>query len=99
MRGFGSSRRLIRALDRVGEASGVKIAWDMATSAPWASALFVGERHVLMGQTTPGPALDAFLAALPEMEISLPNACVADLVACGDAGTGITVHALVIENC
>lgn len=97
MRGFDSSRRLIRALDRAGTAAGVEIAWDMAASAPWVSALFVGERHVLMGRAAPGPARDRFLATLPNVEISLPGAYVVDLVIDQEADATIIVRALVIE--
>jgi hypothetical protein len=97
MRRTDPSRRLVRALERAGLAASVKIAWTLTASVPWASALFMGERHVLLGAAEATPALDAFLAALPEMDLPLPDGCVADLVV--EGRRAITLRALVIDAC
>lgn len=80
MPGPDPTRRLIRALERAGNAAGVDIAWAPVTAAPWAAGLFVGARHRLHGLAAPGSALDTFLAALPEADLKLPGAHVADLM-------------------
>lgn len=96
-----AGRRLIRALQRAANAAGVEICWELLDTTPWNSALFVGERLALAGRSTPVPALDAFLAALPEMEFRLPGACVADLVIerpCASETCAFRLQALVIES-
>ncbi len=44
----------------------------------WASATFNGARHNIVVAAPPSPALDAWLAALPEAEFSLRGHLVAD---------------------
>jgi hypothetical protein len=49
--------------------------WDR-----WASVTFTGARHLLTLEGAGSPALDAWLAGLPEAEFALRGNLVADLV-------------------
>lgn len=81
---------------------------EMLGRAEWASVTFVGARHrlrlVFDGAGAPGAAAD-FLAALPEIELTIPGQIVADLALVaeerGDRGDHamLELEALTIADC
>lgn len=102
MRRADPSRRLLRALERAGDAAGLSIAWELVAARPWVSALFVGARHRLRGTAAASAALDAFLGVLPEANLALPGGHVADLTVNAEVDGGnalIDLTVLVIEDC
>ena len=70
---------LERALDRHGAQRGIDLSIVSASWTRWASATFAGARHELLLTATPSPALDAWIAELPEAEFVLRGHLVADL--------------------
>jgi hypothetical protein len=90
--------RLIAALiARAGGAGEVL----QACSRPWASATFIGARH-LIRLKVPHAAVDALREGLEEHEFAIPGHLVADVVVASrhDAGGFVTleVEALTIED-
>jgi hypothetical protein len=71
---------LVRALYRASCAARCPLEIVTADSVRWASATFTGARHATSWTALPSPALDAWLAALPEKEFELRGHLVADLV-------------------
>lgn len=67
----------------------------------WASATFVGARHAMTWTALPSPALDTWLAELPEAEFDLRGHLLADIdvVAITRTATcvGIEIEALTVE--
>ncbi len=70
---------LERALLRHAALRGVDLSIVSASWTRWASATFAGARHDLLLSATPSPALDAWIADLPEAEFALRGHLVADL--------------------
>ncbi len=79
-RGPDAGARLERALVEAAREMGIGAEVAAADRVRWASATFVGARHRLTLSAASGPALDAWLAALPEHEFDLSGHLVADLV-------------------
>lgn len=71
--------RLERALLRHAAQRGIDLSIVLASWTRWASATFAGARHALLLTATPSPALDAWIAELPEAEFALRGHLVADL--------------------
>ena len=89
---------LIRALlDDAGAAAGLA----HATSRPWASVTFVGERHCI-ALILPAVAADRIACELAEREFAIPGHLVADIavVSRDDAGSTVRlgIEALTIEE-
>lgn len=70
---------LERALPRHAAQRGIDLSIVSAGWTRWASATFAGARHDLLLTATPSPALDAWIADLPEAEFALRGNLVADL--------------------
>jgi hypothetical protein len=68
-----------RALLRHADAGRVDLSIVSAGWTRWASATFVGARHDLLLSAAPSPALEAWVADLPEAEFALRGHLVADL--------------------
>ncbi|MDG2534307.1 hypothetical protein P6144_11655 [Sphingomonas sp. HITSZ_GF] len=79
-RGPDAETLLRRALEASAEAAGCPVTLAESDWARWASATFTGARHLLALTAPPSPALDAWIAALPEAELRLRGHLVADLV-------------------
>lgn len=78
-RGPDAGVLLERALVRMAAAAEVDLAILSAGWTRWASATFSGARHDLLLAAPPGPALDRWMAALPDAEFTLRGHLVADL--------------------
>lgn len=85
--------RLLGQLSRSAEPYRVGVTFGDLSETPWSSATFTGYR-LTVGVTVEGDAA-AWLAALPEAELSVPGHLVADLAVRTDAA-GITLELLVL---
>ncbi len=96
MSGGNGAMALVRAL----AASGPAFTLVEVESRDWSSATFTGERHRVHVGMTDDAATTAWLAALPELELTVRGRLVADLAvteATRDSGrTLATVEALTI---
>lgn len=92
-RGPDAETLLRRALEASAEAAGCSVTLAESDWTRWASATFTGARHLLSLAAPPSPALDAWIASLPEAELRLRGHLVADLVVehVGRAGDAVTV--------
>ena len=86
---------LARALVADAARRGLSVTVRDWRSHPWASATFVGNRHVAT-LVVEGDAA-AWLGALPDAEFSLRGHIVADLVAAHVGGGQIDVQALTLD--
>ena len=68
-----------RALCAAAERAGCPVTIASSSSTRWASATFVGERHMLTLSGVATSALDVWLDSLPEAEWELCGHLVADL--------------------
>ncbi|AOH83717.1 hypothetical protein AWL63_06790 [Sphingomonas panacis] len=100
-RGPDAGVRLERALVASAAQAGCTVTIADASWVRWASATFTGARHTLWLTGAVGPALDRWLADLPEAELPLRESLVADLAVANVAHTGeqarITLEALTVE--
>ena len=91
---------LMRAIDADARRAGCAVTLARATSTRWSSATFAGARHELAIEGVDSPALDAWLAALPEAELPVRAQLVADLVVKGvtrEAGVAtVAIEALTV---
>lgn len=73
-----------------------------SSATGWASATFTGQRHDVTLAGPPSPALDAWLARLPEAEIELRGHLVADIsvasVQCDADGMTMRIEALTVAE-
>lgn len=88
--------RLGRALVAGARAAGCDLAILDTSSRPWASATFVGERVDLTMRCQDGPA-EAWLATLPDADLSVRGCFVADLAVRGVAGQEVRLKALLLR--
>jgi hypothetical protein len=99
-RGPDAGTLLERAIVAHGARAGVAVAVVEAGWEGWASATFTGARHALTLEASPGDALDTWLGALPDGDLSSRRMLVADLtvtaVRYGDP-VRISVEALTVE--
>jgi len=70
---------LERALLAGARAAGCLMRLAESESTPWASVTFTGARHRLVLTGERSPALETWLAGLPEAEVALRGHLVADL--------------------
>lgn len=82
-RGPDIASLLAAAIDRQARRAGCAIEQVKSDWERWASATFAGARHRMTIATTPGFALDGWLAGLPESDFSLRGHLVADLAVAG----------------
>lgn len=70
---------------------------------PWASVTFTGARHCLALVALETPALRAWLAALPDLDLPLSGHLVADLAVEAEERHGTMLHVslavLTVEEC
>lgn len=78
-RGPDAETLLRRALEAQAEAAGCPVTLVESDWSRWASATFTGARHLLRLAAPPSPALDAWIARLPEADLRLRRHLVADL--------------------
>lgn len=78
-RGPDAETLLHRAIEAHAEAAGCPVVLVESDWRRWASATFNGARHLLSLTAPPSPALDAWIAALPDADIRLRGHLVADL--------------------
>lgn len=101
-RGPDAATRLERALLASASTAGVTAAIPSAEWTRWASATFTGARHEMRLTALPSAELDAWLAALPELEFELRDHLVADIAVMGARRTGesieIEIEALTVEE-
>jgi hypothetical protein len=97
-RGPDVGTRLARAI--VAGAPGVVVTGRGAV--PWASVTFAGARHTVMLEAPATPAVERWLADLPEAEFSLPGHLVADIAIVAMSATAerlsVTIEALTVET-
>lgn len=92
-RGHDPHARLLKSLERSARNYGVGVTFSDFSETPWSSATFVGYR-LTMAVTVDGDAT-AWLAALPEEDLSAPGRLVADLATRRDAD-GMRLELLVL---
>ncbi|HVJ03005.1 MAG TPA: hypothetical protein VM662_12540 [Sphingomonas sp.] len=101
-RGPDAATLLGRALVAASERAGCPVSLAEADWTRWASATFAGARHSVVLVGTQSPALDAWLAALPEAEFALRGHLVADLklvrVRHAGAARTVEIEALTVEE-
>ncbi|RYD90820.1 MAG: hypothetical protein EOP61_28755 [Sphingomonadales bacterium] len=90
-RGPDAATLIERALVAHGEAAGCAVAIVQADMVRWASATFVGARHLVTLSARASPLLDKWLAGLPKAEFGLRGHLVADLVVVRTARDGDAV--------
>lgn len=93
---LGKTARLIRTLQRHADASGIALAAVDVAEHPWASATFDGTR-VTLWCTLSGRATGAWLAALPDAELAVRGAFVADLAVAQAQGEAVLLSVLLID--
>ncbi|WP_066797406.1 hypothetical protein [Sphingomonas soli] len=101
-RGPDAATLLERSLVAQAESAGCAIAITRSDMVRWASATFVGARHILTLSARGSPLLDAWLAGLRDAEFSLRGYLVAELVVMGTIRDGgsvtATVEVLTVED-
>lgn len=99
-RGPETSARLLRALGASAAACRVDVTLEPVRETRWESATFSGVRHVIAAAAPTSPDLEAWLAALPELDLPMPGQFVAgvELGERFDGGgtTNVAIHALTI---
>ncbi len=90
----GQTGRLIRALRRDAALAGIQIEPVALTEEPWASATFDGSRVML--RCAVDGAARSWLDRLPEAELTVPGALVADLAVELVAPESVTLAILLI---
>lgn len=79
-RGPDVATLLERALLESARAAGCPLVVHASAMTRWASATFIGAKHLVVLAGEASPALDAWLAALPEAEFALRDHLVADVI-------------------
>jgi hypothetical protein len=92
-RGPDAATLLERALCRAAADAGVTMTVDSVESARWSSVTFTGARHEVRISAPHSPALDGWLADLPEQEFRMPGHLVADLAVAAISREGGIVRA------
>jgi hypothetical protein len=89
---------VVRRLRYLAAAHCPTITIDLARQRPWASALFVGERLTIAVSGDDDARLDAWLIALPDMEMVLRRRFVASAEVIERRAHAATVDVLVVED-
>jgi hypothetical protein len=101
-RGPDAGALLERALLRQAQAAGIDLSIVSAGWTRWASATFAGARHDLLLTASPSPALDRWIADLPEAEFAMREHLVADLTVEARTNIGdrveLRIGALTVEE-
>lgn len=101
-RGPDSNTLLVRALYRDSCRADCPLEIVIADWVGWASATFTGARHAMQWTALPSPALDLWLAALPELDLPLRNHLLADIFVTGLTPSAdfvvIDIEALTVEQ-
>jgi len=101
-RGPDAGTLLSRALHEAATRAGCPIELVSADWTRWASATFVGARHVLTLSAASGAAFEKWLEELPESDFALRGHIVADLVIEGVRRdlrvTFATIEVLTVED-
>lgn len=84
--------RFERALCASASRAGAPITVASHAASEWRSATFNGARHVLEASGPRGDALDRWLAALEEADLSVPGHMVAELRVGARDGTGTSAY-------
>jgi hypothetical protein len=79
-RGPDVTTLLERVLFESADAAGCPLRFIGSDLTRWASATFAGAKHELDLEAETSPALDAWLAALPETEFTMRGHLIADIV-------------------
>lgn len=99
-RGPDSTALLQRALAASASTYGVAVTFGRMGATPWESATFSGARHVIEARVAGEEAADAWVNALPEVDLPLHGHLVADLsvtgVTQGGAERSFTIEALTV---
>jgi hypothetical protein len=101
-RGPDAETLLRRAIEACAEGAGCPVTLAESDWTRWASATFAGARHLLVLAAPPSPALDAWIAGLPDAEFKLRGHLVADLVVehvrRADGAVTISLEVLTVED-
>ena len=101
-RGPDAGTLLIRALAQSAANAGCPVTLTGSHWRRWASATFTGARHTLSLHASACPALDGWIAALPETELHLHGHLLADMTVIGLDRDGdhvvLTLEALTLED-
>lgn len=101
-RGPDAATLLARALLAHAAQARCAIILETCDSTRWSSATFAGARHRVSLTAPARPALDAWLAALPEADLPMRGHLVADLAVHTGAVSGdtasVTIEALTVEE-
>lgn len=101
-RGPDACTLISRALAGKAAAAGCAVILAGSDTRRWASATFAGARHVLTVAAQSSPALDDWLAGLPDAEFALRGHLVADLAVTGVSRDGdavtIALEILTVEE-
>lgn len=93
---------LVRTLYRDSVAKNCPVEIVASDWMRWASATFVGARHAMTWTALPSPALETWLAGLPEADFDLRGHLLADLTIAAVTRTatsvGIEIEALTVEG-
>lgn len=93
---------LVRALYRDSCRAGCPLEIRDSDWARWASATFCGARHVMRWTAAPSPALDAWLATLPDADFILRGHLLADVSVTGISRSAdsvqVNMEALTLEE-
>ena len=91
-----------RALRAAADRADCPITLPSSSSTHWASATFVGERHMFTLTGSAGPAFDAWIDGLPEAEWALCGHLVADLCVVArhrlEDQLGVDLEVLTVED-
>lgn len=93
--------QLERALLGSARAAGCPLVLRASEMTRWASVTFTGAKHLLSLEGEASPALEAWLAALPEAEFALRDHLVADMVLLAvkrEGVVGMMVEVLTLED-
>lgn len=97
-----SGARLVRALERSASAYDCLAAVLLLAEHDWASATFEGLRCEIVVGLAPGAAAEAWVAALPEIDLPMPRQFARSVRVLGrdDTGGSVTlrVEAVVLED-
>lgn len=92
-RGPDACTLLERALIAAAGAGGCEVTIPASHTQRWASATFIGARHMLTLTSTVSARFDAWIAGLPEHEFTLRGHLVADLVVTSTSRDGAAITA------
>lgn len=101
-RGPDAASLLRRAIEVDARRGGCALTVGQCHSERWASATFVGARHVLMLEGADDAALSCWIAAIAELDLPVRHHLVADIAVTGiDRASGratLRIEALTVET-